>query len=161
MMAKRRYSDNDRAAALAVLDSCNGNLSEASRKTGFPLKTIADWRDGAACAEVAEIRKEKKIELSEMFEDIARQIVQAAPSKISYATLKDSMVAAGVAVDKAQLLKGQPTAITQQNADPADARRELAEYLFSRRVREDVSEYPGRGIAPSAGDDRPGIPALN
>lgn len=160
-MAKRRYSDQDRAAGLALLDANGGNLSETSRQSGYPIKTLADWRDGAVADDVAEIRKEKKQELSELFEGIARDILKAAPDKIDDATLKDAMVAAGVAVDKMQLLKGQPTNITQTNADPADARRELAEFLHSRRDRSDHSGAPGRGPAASASADRGGVPAVH
>jgi Bacterial regulatory protein, Fis family len=33
----------DKAAALAVIAACDGNLTEAARQTGIPRNTLSDW----------------------------------------------------------------------------------------------------------------------
>lgn len=148
---RRRYSDNDRATALAALDACAGNASEAARVTGVPRKTLEEWDAGRVADGVAELRQEKKAELSELFEDIARDILQAAPKKIDDASLKDAMVAAGVAVDKMQLLKGKPTEITESRADPATTAARISELLVAGRDRASLPQPDARG----AGGGRP------
>lgn len=62
-MAKRSYSDREKAEALAILDSNGGNLSKTSRETGIPISTLKLWRDNPPNNDVADIRNEKKATL--------------------------------------------------------------------------------------------------
>lgn len=57
-MARRHYSDNDRAAALAVLAANDGNLSRTARETGVPLTTLKAWADAPDRAAPSEVRDE-------------------------------------------------------------------------------------------------------
>src|SRR5690606_36911180 len=43
--AVAKYTDAQRAEALAALQANGGNLSATSRATGIPIRTIARWRD--------------------------------------------------------------------------------------------------------------------
>ena len=113
--SKTKYSDTQRGEVLAILDSNGGNLSQTSRQTNVPLTTIHDWKSGLIHDEVSEIRNEKKAELSEIFERAARTYLENSldDSSVSRTGGKDSIIAAGVAVDKMLLLRNQPTSIVQ------------------------------------------------
>ena len=108
-MPKRRYSDTERATTLAVLDSNGGNLSRTQREVGVPRTTLREWRDGRHHGEVADIRQEKRLELADLFEQFIRDVFEygLTEEKIKAASLKELMIAAGIAVDKLILLRGQ------------------------------------------------------
>lgn len=113
-MPRRSYSDKERANALAVLDSCGGNISEASRTTGVPRMTLQDWSGSAVHEDVTELRQEKKRDLGEAIEAEVYAILGILPEKRSEASFKDLSTAAGIFFDKLQLLKGEPTVINQE-----------------------------------------------
>lgn len=118
---KRRYSDEEKAQALAILDACGGDVSKAARQAGVPRKTLGEWANGRAVVSVvAEIRQEKKAELSERLAEVAHKLVDAIPGKVSDATLQQVATSLGITIDKMQLLKGEPTAI---NANLTDVER--------------------------------------
>ena len=144
MSTRRRYSDNDRADALTALDLNGGNLSATSAAVGVPIQTLAEWRDGRVSDAVPDLRNQKKAEIAERLDALVHSMIDAAPDKINDATLKDTMVSIGVAIDKAQLLKGQPTAITQQTLSDEDKLKRLRELL-------DTGENRASLPAPDAG----------
>ncbi len=49
-MAKRRYSDQEKAEALAALDANGGNLLKTSEQIGIPRQTIQEWASGRVWA---------------------------------------------------------------------------------------------------------------
>jgi transposase-like protein len=108
----RRYSDAERAEALAALDANGGNVSKTARDLGLPRKTLAEWADGHIHSDVAELRQEKKIDLAARLEQIARQLAEAMPEKMAAASLQQVATSMGIAIDKMQLLRGQPTNIS-------------------------------------------------
>src|SRR5690242_8542094 len=110
---RRRYSDNDKADALTVLDACGGNVSEAARKTGVPANTLSEWRDGRISVDVPKLREEKKAALSDRLEELAHTLIDAIPDKVGDANLRDVAVSLGVAIDKALVLRGDPNSITK------------------------------------------------
>ena len=113
---KRRYSEDDKATTLAVLQSCNGNVTRTARETGIPAATISKWRDGKHINEsVTEMCDIKKEELSDVFEHVARLYINRALSDevIGETKGKDAIIGAATAVDKMLLLRGAPTAINQ------------------------------------------------
>lgn len=105
-----KYSDNDRATALAALDANGGNVKATARQTGIPIGTIRHWR--ATEAGGAELRTQKKVDLASELEAIALRLVAALPDKIGDASLQQVATSLGIAVDKMQLLRGQPTVRT-------------------------------------------------
>lgn len=159
-----KYSDVQRAETMAVLAANGGNLNKTARNTGIPLSTLAKWADGKGHSpDHADLCMEKKKDLAELFEGIARDILDAAADKIADASLKDAMVSAGVAVDKMQLLKNEPTSITKSvnERSPADARRELADLLFAGRVGSGSGGTARGEAGVSAGADCRSVPAVN
>ena len=128
-MAKRTYSDTERATALVMLDANGGNLSRTQRETGVPRSTLREWRDGRHHSEVADIRQEKKEDLADLWERLARNIFEygITTEKIKAAPLKDLVVAAGIATDKMLALRGGPTERTEQ----IERRQSLSAYVLS------------------------------
>jgi transposase-like protein len=108
---QRRYSDREKATALAVLDANNGDALATARQTGIPRSTIRHWVSGNVSADVAGLRQEKKAELSARLDELAHALVGdlLQESKRSQASYKDLATAMGIAIDKARLLRGQST----------------------------------------------------
>lgn len=122
MAERRRYTEEERAVALAALDAHEGNVLKAAAFCKIPRKTLENWRDGGAVNEaVAELRHIKKGELADRLEALAHLLVDAMPEKLAEATLKDAAVALGVSVDKMQLLRNKPTTITDDISSVTDA----------------------------------------
>jgi len=137
---KRSYSDQEKAALLLALEANGGNLAKTERETGVPLETIRDWRNGLAVnADIAEIRNEKRVSLADKFEALANKLVDRAEEFIDKdkTTLAMVATAAGIATDKAQLLRGQPTQIID---DPARVSAAVARVMERLGVDRAVAE---------------------
>lgn len=118
-MAKRQYSDNDKATALAALDANSGNLKLTARELGIPASTLQRWRDGQVNDDVTVLRTYKKDELAERLVEIAHQLIDAAPDKVKGANLQQIFTSLGIAIEKIQLLEGEPTERSEV-IDPLD-----------------------------------------
>lgn len=117
---KRRYSDEDKATALAALDANGGNVLKTARALKIPHKTLDEWAKGRnQVPEVADLRNEKKGELSARYEAVIHELVDVLADKRANASLKDVATAIGILTDKMQLLRGRPTAIIAQSAKDA------------------------------------------
>ncbi len=149
-MAKRSYSDEEKASALAALAANGGDVHRTSRQVGVPRKTLEDWSKGrGVCLAVADIRQGKKADLADRLEDLAHQLADAIPGKIPTADLKQLGVSLGIAVDKMRLLREQPTSIEAHDLsdDEKLARlRQLAERAQARSLG-----LPDPGGAPGMG----------
>lgn len=151
-MARRSYSDKERAEALAVLDSTKKggvpNYSEASRLAGVPRKTIEEWDKGRVNSDVAEIRQHKKGELADCLSVVAHELVEAIGGKIAEASLQQVATSMGIVVDKMQLLRGEPTSISQSQGMNDDERAERVAALLERaRARRDGPAPDGQPAA--------------
>lgn len=117
---RRKYSDREKAEALAVFDAC-GNLTETSRSTGIPDATLSDWinnKRGVSSSDIPKLRNEKRQNLSDAFEEIALESCRVAQARLTgkqadKIAFNHLMTGAGIAVDKMQLLRGQPTMISE------------------------------------------------
>jgi transposase-like protein len=112
-MARRRYSDDDRATALAALAANGGNLRRTARDLGIPRGTLEAWAKGTAHPEAAENSAPKKEALAEILEGIVYNALGVLPGKLASANARQLMTIAAVAVDKMLLLRGLPTQINQ------------------------------------------------
>jgi hypothetical protein len=113
---KRPYSEDDQAAALAVIKSLNGNILAASRATGVPRSTLRKWKDGEGIVRtVAGKSQAKQVELAAAFERLCELHLRNAsrPGKIRKSSARDSTVCAGIAIDKVRLLRGESTSINE------------------------------------------------
>lgn len=121
-----KYTDEQRAEALAALEANGGNLSATHRVTGYPISTIKRWRDEPD-PRLADLGNRKKADLSDKLEEIAYALADAIPGKIDAASLQTIAVSLGITIDKLRLLKGEATEVTEVRG--SDARRELAERI--------------------------------
>lgn len=138
--ARRRYSDEDRATALALLALNGGSVTAVANATGFPDSTIENWRDREQNAAVPKLRDMKTADLADKLESIAHQCVDLMPDRMPDASLRDLAGAMHLAVDKMRLLRGDPTAITEmrQLSDDELRARLLNHYRASGLGEEDA-----------------------
>lgn len=125
-MGRRRYSDEERAAALAELEANGGNVTWTARELGVPESTLRRWRDDPNMAAPAELRAQKKESLADMWEKVARQALaflgrafddydrheleRELPLQDVKLTMAPKLATvAGIATEKHQLLTGGPT----------------------------------------------------
>jgi transposase-like protein len=130
---RRRYSDEERAACLAALQANAGNVAKTARECGVPRDTLRSWLAGAkvvnggesdsppekkpAAVRAAEMLPVAKRTLEQELERFARRGVRHALGRLKDLSAKDAMIAVGVAIDKALLLRGQPPAEPEE-AEP-------------------------------------------
>jgi hypothetical protein len=114
----KTYTPEDKAAALATLTACGGNISQASRTLGIPRKTLQQWRKGRDVAGLtADMQSFANMELSDKLDAVAHKLADAIPGKIEKAPLNHITTSLGIAIDKRNLLKGQPTSITERRSE--------------------------------------------
>src|SRR5262245_15155376 len=104
----RRYTDEERAAALAVLDMEGGNQVAAARRAGVSRSTLQTWIDGRVSSAVPELRQAKREDLTARLESILHHLLDGLsdPAALAAASLRDRAVAVGIVVDKLAILRG-------------------------------------------------------
>lgn len=119
MARRQHYSDDARAAALAVLDANGGNLSRSAREAGVPPSTLDRWRSDRSKVGSPELRDQKRMEAADVYRSIEskagglldRALDLIAPATVAtdprYLTALNTV--AGTATDKRQVLTGLPT----------------------------------------------------
>lgn len=106
---QRSYSEDDKASALALLDSNGGNVFRTAKQLGIPRTTLQEWRDGCGVnAEVTTSRQVKKGELSARYESAIHDALDAlTPAKLKKAGVKDIATTIGIFTDKMLVLDGE------------------------------------------------------
>jgi transposase-like protein len=129
---RRKYSDHEKAHALALLTANRGNVLRTSRELNIPERTLNDWSHLAEnsmnpnskrpvspeyALEIVQLREEKEAALSDVFEGIARKYLARAGEDdvVAQTRGRDAVFSAAIAVDKCQLLRSQPTVITESS----------------------------------------------
>lgn len=131
-MARRTYTDSDRARVKVALEANNGSVKAAARETGYPVQTVRDmkhkWdREGlpATVSEAlpavvdefvgnaARVRDKALDRLEQELEDPAAKV-----------NVKDLATTVGILTDKVRLVSGQPTSRTEsvQGLSPSEVR---------------------------------------
>jgi hypothetical protein len=130
---KRVYSDDDKASALAYLQTNGGTIQQAARELGIANSTLHNWASGQFLSPKVAVRYGViKKTLSEKLEDVAHKIIDAIPGKLDGASLKDLGTTLAQVIDKMRLLREEPTAIKQITS----GRREMLERLIERTLEE-------------------------
>ena len=115
-MARRKYSDQDKAAALAVLDANGGNVLLTATQLRIPRKTLEAWsKQRGVHPDVAELRHEKRGDLAEKIEQELAAIFTALPQRRQDATYAQLVTAAGILIDKKRALEGAAEGAGQIN----------------------------------------------
>jgi len=130
--SKRKYSDQEKAAALAYLDFCKGNLTEACAKLGIPYKTLSCWRDERGIVPaVAELHEEKKADIAELLEKVVVASLQAKQDRGGSIT----GIETGIYIDKLLLLRGHATVINEhRNGTPDERKARLLQLTDKAKV---------------------------
>ena len=133
------YSDRQKAEALAALDANAGNLRRTSRQIGIPVTTLWDWRNGRGTnGDVSELRTQKKGELAGELTEIAWKLAGDLQrgEKRRKASLVQIATSMAIVIDKALLLRGQPTSVSQDADVGYDERvARIADLLDAARDR--------------------------
>jgi transposase-like protein len=111
-VARRRYSDETRAAALAALQANGGNVARTAAQIGVGEDALRTWARGLRHPEARQMSVVKTEPLAEAFERLARLMLAVATEGADQLDAKDAMIAAGIATDKVIALRGggAPTA---------------------------------------------------
>jgi len=156
---KRRYSDEEKANALAALAANAGNIERTARELSIPASTLQHWANGNVHAQVTNLRDQKKGVLAEGLEDVAWRLLEGVtPAKIAETDVRELLTAVGIAVDKMQLLRGKPTAIGKHDFSGVSD-DELDKLIATEEraiVGGDPGEAPPSGGAAGAGADEEG-----
>lgn len=132
------HSDAQKAEALAALAANGGNVARTARQIGVPATTLTKWSKGVNVnGDVTEKGEEKRIGLADRLETLAHQIVDRLPEKFDDATAQQLATTLGITVDKMQILRGKPSQINQETADPERRRERIAELLAKRNGAND------------------------
>jgi hypothetical protein len=111
----KQYTDDDVATALAFLEASGypnkkGSLELASRHTRVPTRTLRRWYIGQMHPVSDNNVARKKVDLAEALDNELAEIFAALMDARDEASYKDLATAAGIFIDKKQLLTGKPTA---------------------------------------------------
>lgn len=142
-MARRRYSDEERAATLAALHANAGNVRRTARQVGVAEATVRHWAQGTRHPEGAKMGAQKRGAMAAALECVAWKLVDALdrpPEALAAAPLNQIATALGIALDKMRLLRGQPTAIgtTRHHFD------DMTDAEVDQRIAELESRLPRR-----------------
>ena len=143
-MARRQYTEEDRARVFVSLSVHSGNVKRAARETDIPVSTVRMWktdweRQGGPGDEIlaaAEAQAEKFVEDSGRVRDkvLARIEELIDTGEVAMKDLKSLATAYGVLTDKINTAKGLTRKSDSQAAiDPA-AMRELAKGLVEGAI---------------------------
>ena len=116
-MPRRRYSDDERAAALAALAANGGDLRRTARELGIPFSTLKTWARKRAPGVSESSLTEKKADLAQLIREQVCLLLLASAGKIDGARLGEVWTAVGIGIDKLQLLLGQATSIVRREEE--------------------------------------------
>lgn len=148
---KRRYSDEERAAALAALTANGGNQELTSRQLGIPRHTLRHWYYGERHPEARARAEGKTDELANELEEAAFKILSFMPARMESASLQQLAVCLGITVDKMQILRNRPTTIN--GVDDGMSDEELERRIQETEARIAALAAGERETAPETSED--------
>jgi transposase-like protein len=120
---RRSYCDTEKAAALELLATYDGNVARTADELGIARVSLLSWQQEAEAGRLLDVERLRPLirkVLDEECEAAAREFIAAArlPEKVEKAGTLQLMTSAGIAIDKMRLLREQATSIhTQQLSD--------------------------------------------
>jgi len=115
-MTRRRYTDKFRASAVVMLEAAgyapgenNGALQRVSDHLKVPASTLSGWFSERRNAPPPELVLETREQLSDVIRAEVAAIFREMPKARGEADYRTLATAAGILVDKLQLLRGEPT----------------------------------------------------
>lgn len=149
MAARRRYTKTERLTAVLAADMVNAE--RAAEATGIPARNIRRWRDDPEMAEFAAKTRDAladdiRVAAAVAWDTLIRRI------KSGDIETRDLITAAGVAVDKSQLLSGGATTRTEAR----DITGTLSDVDVAALLREADALTAGGRAAPAPADEAAG-----
>jgi hypothetical protein len=102
----RRYSDDDRAKALAALAANGGNVNLTARELEIPEATLRSWHNGTSHPEASQDFAAQKSELAARWLKVANVALDVLDKGGEDLRVRDAATVAGIATDKMLLLRG-------------------------------------------------------
>jgi hypothetical protein len=159
------HPDAVKAAALAAYDSIGTRdgyaIGRAAAIVHLPRTTVAEWirNERHVNGDVTEIRQMKKTDLADECENMARGIISSMPAKIEDASLQQSATAAGILIDKAQLLRQRPTSIQAGVYLTVEERAARLDAIFARHQAPPEEVVDGRVVDEETDESKPALPS--
>lgn len=121
-MPKRKwtqYSDEDKASAVLMLEAAGyphrvGAMSQVVRELGVPESTLRSWAKEEHGTPPANVRAKKRGELVETLNEVAFKLLNHLGDIATTGDVRETATAFGIVADKLLLLRGEPTASTNQ-----------------------------------------------
>ena len=134
------YTSDDKAAALAALESNGGNVAKTAEELGMSRTTLRRWNAENGHEKRPDIQArmpEARATLADRLRHFVDTALGVAPDKLHDANLRDVMTGVGIAIDKLQLLEGKPTSIDEVRDALSDDERaaRVAALLDRARTR--------------------------
>lgn len=139
---QKKYSPEEVAAALAVVEACSGNVARASRQCGVPYRTLIRWAheapDDSTLPMTPERRRERiaraipkaKRDLADKLERVAHGCVDAmTPKKMKSANLRELATSGAIAIDKMRLLRDEGPPPSEAELSAAESLKQCAAAL--------------------------------
>lgn len=140
---QRKYTDEERLAAIATVEANGGNVNDTAVRLGIPYATLSCWVNGWRHPEARDYRLLKRGKMGDAFEEAAYLYLGIAQDKAHEAPFNHLMTGAGIAVDKMRLLRDEPTTINANEARDAALNTRLVELLkgLSLEQREQLESF--------------------
>lgn len=111
---RRRYSDDERATLIAMLETegypnVSGALKKVSEYADVHTNVLRRWWKKTQNPPPTELVTQKKGEIKDRLQEVVHNIIDVLPDAIDEAGPRDLFTGLGIAIDKLQLLSGQPT----------------------------------------------------
>lgn len=145
----RVWTDAEKAAAIAYLASCGGNLKRAAREwraddgSKVSESSLRGWRDNLTEAPPVELVEAKKADLKHLWLALTVPLLRGLGREQAIQRLlsrpAQGATVAAIGTDKIQLLEGQPTEIVEQVSyvEPGTLRALSLRVLEGGRLREE------------------------
>ena len=141
-MARGKRTDPKKRELVKSIIYLNPEMDagDVAKAAELPRTTVNDIKSEMSTEEIPEdivrYRQAKKLELIKDCMDIAKSYTGhlAEPTVIARASARDSAIVAGTMIDKAQLLAGEPTQITERQEPTPDLVKELDQKV--KRLKE-------------------------
>lgn len=138
----KRYSEQEKSVALALLEVNQGNLRRTAKQAGIPHATLRKWSRGEGVhPDVHKSIPEKRASLEERFQELIHQLMDVVPSKMEDAPLDSITRAIGIFTDKLQVQRGEPDTITRSQHATREERVEAILAFIAR-------DKPGQALQP-------------
>jgi len=128
MTRGRARSPEEIERGLQALAEHGGNAEAASRDTGIPATTLRGWKTQFV-DEFVEVRREKRTDFIDEVWETAKEAVKQVKAKIKEASAKEAAIIAGIFIDKALVMGGEPDTIGEMRVSEhrSDVERKLRE----------------------------------